>query len=690
MVESAGLLKMPNPDVVYYDFDNFRLDVAKQVLLKNGEPVLLTYKAFQTLQILVQNCGQIVEKENIYNSIWADSFVEEGNLTQYVYLLRKILDKNPSGVSYIETVARRGYIFTANVRKEYASARFKAVAHHSGTIKVTTHYNQALTSLSQEREEGPRSDFLPLRLVEDGKNGGAASETDGLRISRDARPAKHLFWRRPAAFLLGSIIIVLAVLIGLTAFYFRPDKTSLPTTPDISSLAVLPFRPIDAESNNARLGLGMAEAIITRLSKLKQIPVRPTSSIFRYADSPAPDLSETGRELGVDVILEGTVQRDGERIRISVQLVRVVDGKALWAERFDEKYTDNIFALQDSIAARVASSVVSELSPQDLKLVKKWPTQSTEAFEAYQMGVYFWNTRTKENLKKAENSFLKAIEIDSGFAQAFALLADTYLLSGYYGFIAPADRIENRTKASSAIARALTLDDSVAEAHIANAFLQFTPTGADIAKMSIERAIKLAPFNSTARLRHAWILLRLDDIDGAVREMRLAREYDPLSPTSNGALCGLLIYKEEFAEAVDVCRRSVEIEPHTANNRLSLAHALFFNGNTDEALAQAKLDVDEDRQKFAALGSMGFFYAKLGRKADAEAMIKQIKPQSDKISDLLLDLTLINYALGRRDESFTYFQQAYEKRRVQRLTFMRDPVWKDVREDERFVKLMRE
>jgi tetratricopeptide (TPR) repeat protein len=170
--------------------------------------------------------------------------------------------------------------------------------------------------------------------------------------------------------------------------------------------------------------------------------------------------------------------------------------------------------------------------------------------------------------------------------------------------------------------------------------------------------------------------------------MRLAREYDPLSPTSNGALCTMLIYRETFEEAVAVCRKSVEIGPQTANNRLALANALFFNGNTEEAITQAKLDVQEDRKRFSALGSMGFFYAKLGRRAEAKAILSQLAPEADKEPDLLVDLTLINYALGDHERSFSYFQQGYKKNVLQMLSFRYDPVWKDIRSDARFADII--
>ena len=672
---------MCNSDVVYYDFDNFRLDVERQKLLKNGEPVLLTHKAFQTLHILVQNFGQTVKKDDIYNELWTDSFVEESNLTQYIYLLRKTLDNNPAGVSYIETVARQGYVFTARVEKV-------CVSEPPAEIRFETDLPENKFTLPPEGAQSGDS----LEIVQSNGSHPWLVQNEYTNVINNkqaefskpeettAGKTKNLIWTRHLSFAGLLLVFTLAVAVGL-GIYFQTEKSAETPAAGINSIAVLPLQPIDDESREKQLGLGMANAIITRLSKLQKIPVRPTSAIFRYTDAPVLSVAAAGRELGVDAVLEGTVQRDGERVRVSVQLVRIADGKPLWAEKFDEKSTD-IFALQDSISNRVAQSLALKLTPQQWKLLEQRPTDNPEALEAYQLGVYFWNTRTKENLQKAVAHFQKAIEIDSNFAESYAMLADTYNMLGYYRY---ADSREMQTKARAAAEKSLALDDSIAEAYIAMAFIQFTPTGVEEARLSIERAIELAPYNATARVRYAWILLRLGKVGQAVSAMRLAQEYDPLSPVSNGALCNMLTYRENYAEAVRVCEKAVALSPNTADNRLALANAYFFNGNTENAIKQVKIDIEAGRKKFSALGSLGYFYAKLNRRADAEAIIAQLKPEAVRDAGLFNDLALITYALGSRDESFVYLQKAHQNKVLPMNLIYVDPVWKEIREDPRFI-----
>ncbi len=674
---------MGNSKVVYYDFDNFRLDIEKQQLLKNGEPVLLTHKAFQTLHILVQNFGQMVKKEDIYNHIWADSFVEEANLTQYIYLLRKTLGKNAAETTYIETVNRHGYVFTVQVETIFASETLPE--ENANTALPEAESPSPESTVSGEFEETVKSNLSHLWLSRNENNESVNDRKDEQFSAFDLVIKKPQSRRQTNRVFLARLLLTLIALVSFgLLIYFQIEKPAKKTAPAIGSIAVLPFQPIGEESREGKLGLGMADAIITRLSKLQQIPVRPTSAVFRYTDLPTLNIAATGRELGVETILEGTVQREGERVRVSVQLVSVTDGKPLWAEMFDEKFTD-IFALQDSISSKVARSLALKLTPQQWKLLEQRPTNKPEALEAYQLGVYFWNTRTKENLQKAVVHFQKAIEIDPNFAESHAMLADTYNMLGYYRY---ADSREMTAKARAAAEKALALDDSIAEAHIAMAFIQLTPTSVEEAQHSIERAIELAPYNSTARVRYAWILFRLGKSDQAVSQMKLAQEYDPLSPVSNGALCNILTFQESFAEAVKVCEKAVELAPNSANNRLALANAYFFNGNIEEAIKQVKIDIESGRKRFSSLGSLGYIYAKLNRRAEAEAIVAQLKPEADKDAGLFNDLTLITYALGSRDESFVYFQKAYNTKVLPMNLIYTDPVWKEIREDSRFIKML--
>jgi TolB-like protein/DNA-binding winged helix-turn-helix (wHTH) protein/cytochrome c-type biogenesis protein CcmH/NrfG len=660
-------------EVIYYDFGDFRIDVLGERLLKNGTPQPLTHKAFLTLVILVRNAGQIVEKEQIISEIWNDSFVEESNLSQYIYVLRKLLGTDANGSPYIETITRRGFRFTARVVE--VSAKRKADDEMTGPETAAPNTLQVETNLNQ-------NGFLPHpaneAAVEEKKSPAEETVKDAREEELTPKAATENNHRR-IRFLLITLL-VLTIFFAAAYLYKNHQASSQPASSNTKSIAVLPFKTIGSETNNEKLGFGMADAIITRLGQTKQITVRPTSAIFRYTDSASTDSVAVGRELQVDAVLEGTIQRDQDRVRVSVSLINVASGESVWAETFNEKFT-NIFDLQDSISSSVAKSLSVNLTPQEQGAQRQ--TSQTEAYQAYLLGVYFWNKRTREDLEKGVANFQRAIELDPNYAQAYAGLADCYNLLGYYGHT---DRQEMRKKGREAAEKALALNDSLAEAHIAMAFVQ---NDQEKSRHFLERAIELAPNNSTARVRYGWNLLNANNpetLEAAEKQMRLAQEYDPLSFVSNGALCSVLMFRRNYDEAIKYCEKSMELSPNAAQGHLSVADALFFKGQHEQAIAKVKAEIDKGRNADAALGTLAHYYAMLGRHAEAEKILAELKPKAEKNNRLILDLILISYALGKKDESIGYFKQAHEKR-ILPLFINFDPIWTEVVKDEEIRKI---
>ena len=644
-----------------YRFNGFQLEVDEGVLRKDDDPVPLTPKAFDTLVVLLENRGKVVEKEMLLNEVWADTFVEETTLAQNIFTLRKTLGTSADGKPVIETVPRRGYKFVAPV------------------CELDGSEPPAAASAVREAE------IIDEKIEETFENHLSGADSAAERVRRETPGAGKFFTRRAR---LASAVFALIAGAALLSFGFNnyraQEKAAVFVSP-VSSVAVLPFQTIGEQSREEKLGLGMADAIIIRLSQLQKIPVRPTSAVFRYVEHPAESTTAAGRDLGVDAVLEGTVQRDAEQVRVSVQLISIKDGRTLWAQTYHEK-SSNIFALQDSISNKVAQSLALKLTPQQWKMLEQRVTEKPEAFEAYQLGVYFWNTRTRENLNKAADYFKKAIELDPQFVRARAMLADTYHLLGYNEF---ADQSEMYEKARVTAEEALALDDSVAEAHIAVAAVQANAGDFEQARRSIERAVELAPYNSTARIRYGWILFRLKNRAQALVEMRLAQEYDPLSNVSNGALCSLQIYEQNFAEAARACERAFELAPE-GETRMRLAHAYFYAGRVEEAIKHAETEVRKNNQNLDALGSLAYFYAKSGRRADALALASRLRSEAAKNPSVLLDLTVLSFVLDRKDEAFEYFQKAYEKKLVKTASFNNDPMLKELHADRRFVDLMAE
>jgi DNA-binding winged helix-turn-helix (wHTH) protein/TolB-like protein len=325
----------------FYEFGPFRVDTVNHVLLRDGEPLPLKPKVFDTLLVLVESRGRVLDKDELMRRLWPDTVVEEANLTQNIYLLRKALGEESHGGAYIETMPKRGYQFVASVRVLEAGSPALAPEESAAA--------------GEERRQPA------------GSGGG------------EAGPA-FLFGRRRAA------TLALAALALAAAFVFVPipKRPEQAAPPSIRSVAVLPFKPLGPDAGDESLGFGMADTLITRLSNIRQLIVRPTGAVRRFA-SPDQDPVAAGRELKVDEVLEASIQRAGDRIRVTLRLVRVSDGAPLWAGKFDEPAGD-VLAVQDRVSEQVAQALVPRMTGEEQRLVAKRYTENPEAYRLYMLG----------------------------------------------------------------------------------------------------------------------------------------------------------------------------------------------------------------------------------------------------------------------------------------------------------------
>jgi TolB-like protein/Tfp pilus assembly protein PilF len=406
----------------------------------------------------------------------------------------------------------------------------------------------------------------------------------------------------------------------------------------------LPFKPLEEVNGDQLLGIGMADAIITRLSHLKELSVIPTSSVFKYAGQDS-DAAVVGRELGVDAILTGTLQRSGDHIRINVQMVGLQDGKTLWSDRFDERFTD-IFALQDSISEEIAHSLRAKIGSED-RFATSHPA-NTEAYQSYLMGLYFWNKRSKEGLKKAAEYFQDATDKDPNYSIAFAGLADTYCLLDYYYYESQRSK-ELNEKAKRFAQRSLDLDESLAEGHMAMAFIQSRYENDCVAaEQSYRRALYLNPSYATAHQRYGWLLIRSGRLDEALREMKKAQQLDPLSPTINGALGQVLTYSHQYDESIRYCRRALELDPNNDVLHSSLGRTYELKGMYPVAIAEFEKAKQIDDHQGEVTASLGHAFAQAGQTVMAERMLHSLRHTGKPDNVSHYGLALILSALGKR------------------------------------------
>jgi eukaryotic-like serine/threonine-protein kinase len=525
-----------------------------------------------------------------------------------------------------------------------------------------------------------------------------------------SRTGRRRSWYVAAAgiVLLGTIVLMAVLLSrGPNIRWLQNQRNEKPTlvgsrdtaTEAVRSIAVLPFEPLGQGMNDELLGLGMADAVIGRMSNLKQLAVLPTSAVSKYK-GPANDSIAAGRTLGVDAILSGTVQRSGDRVRATVQLVHVASGRTVWSEKFDQTFTD-IFGVQDAISDNVARSLALNLTSDEQKQLAKRYTTNAGAYDEYLMGLYFWNTRSRDGLEKAIDHFRRAVEKDGNFALAYALMSDCYYLQLTYGYDSRPDRIQN---AKTAAERALLLDDSIAEGHVAVAMVQFYQKDDQLAESdhqaemdSLRRAIALNPNLAIAHQRYAWALAAFGHLEDSLREMRRAQELDPLSHVNNTALGISLVFARQYREALEYCYKAAELAPNQAPAQNSLAFAYLLNGMYQQAIERyQKVGELIPGDKGNVLASIATVLVSAGRKSEADSMMAEIlKLAGEGKADPYYIVAL--YAVrAEKDAAFEWFARALQRGPERRSngndsrTIRYDPMLDPLRSDSRFASLLRQ
>src|SRR6266487_3732993 len=612
-----------------YEFGDFRLDTAKRLLRRlDGTAVPLTPRVYETLLYMVEHHDTVLDKERLMEAVWPDSVVEENNLSQNISTLRRIFGETPGSHRYIVTVPGRGYRFVAEVREQTDNGSAAVKAEQGTAPTFSQHRTEAATA--KGRQQLPGKIGAPLALA-----------------------------------VLGVIVLAVTFLargpsIGWLKKH-RVGSTASATSPSavderVHSVAVLPFEPLGQDMNDELLGLGMADAVIGRMSNLKQLVVLPTSAVSKYK-APTNDPLAAGRTLGADAVLSGTIQRSGDRVRATVQLVRVASGRTIWSDKFDQAFTD-IFGIQDSISDSVARSLIRDFSKEEEKQLSKHYTSDTAAYDSYLMGIYFWNNRSKDGLEKAIGYFQRAGERDPGYALAYAVMADCYFLQQYYGYDSAPDRIGN---AKAAAERALLLDDSIAESHLAVAHVQLCQQDYQAGLESLQRALVLNPNLAIAHLRYAWTLCSFGHLDDAVREMKRANELDPLSPTNNTALGMILVFARQYRGALEYCYKAAELAPNEAPIQENLATAYALNGMYQQAIEHyQRVGELNPENKGDALAWVAMVLASADRKSEADSMMPEILKLAGEGKADPYNVAVLYGTRGEKDAAFEWLDKALQ------------------------------
>ncbi|QQS40809.1 MAG: winged helix-turn-helix domain-containing protein [Acidobacteriota bacterium] len=499
---------MNDSEPIQYEFSGFCLIPAERLLTRDGIPVPLPPRVFDTLLLLIENEGHLLEKDRFLETIWSDSFVEESTLAKAVSTLRKALGETAQH-EYIETVPKSGYRFVAEVRVVTAGA-----------------------------EAGGPS-------LKDPAPKGAA---DG-----SAAPSKFISPLVSRPVLATILLTVAAAAVGLlSSWNFRVDDGK-----GVRSIAVLPFTQIGPGKRDEVLEFGMTDTLITRLTGLKNIAVRPTTAIAGYDPSKIGAV-EIGRELQVDAVIAGNIQRSGDRLRVNVQLISTEDGTSLWGERFDTVYSD-VFAVQDSIARRAVGALAPHLGIRPEDLPDRRGTRNPDAYRLYVTGRYLWSKRGVENLRESIAQFESALREDPEFSAALSGLADANLLLAEYQAAQPR---EAYSRARDAVERALELDEGLSENHTTFGYiLAFYDWNWDRAEKEFEKAIMLDPNYPTAHQWYGEFLAAVGRFPEAQREFEMARSLDPTSLIVRSDLAGHFYFTRQYDLAIKESEKIIALDP---------------------------------------------------------------------------------------------------------------------------------
>ncbi|MFT3745744.1 MAG: winged helix-turn-helix domain-containing protein [Pyrinomonadaceae bacterium] len=528
------------------EFGNFRLDAAQNLLFFLDSPIDLPLREIDLLCALTERPGEVVSKQELMEKVWKDAFVEESNISRHVYLLRKLFADLGVERELIQTVPRRGYRFTGEV---YVNSSDLVIERH---------------------------------LVEE-------TIIEEIPVA-EGRSARRLPRSKNQLAFVGLVAILLAV--GVVGFSVWRNGSAFSSSKlsDLRSIAVLPLKSFSTAQTDEDMSLRITDALITKIaSRTTDLSVRPTRAILPFASSVADPVS-VGKDLEVDAVVDGRVQQEGDRLRITLQLLSVKTGEQLWSQQFDGM-ANGILDLQDAIS----SQLLVKLERLGKTGNTKRPTASDEAYEHYLRGRFSWNKRTRQSLQNAIAEFEQSIKDDDEFAEAFVGLADSYYLLYDYGYDTSTKNVD---AARENVRRAIELNPDLADAH---AILGLISTSFDWnwkeAENELRKAKDLDPNSANAHHRLGVLLTKQRRFSEAEVEMRRAKELDPTSPAIITNLAQVFMGSHRFDEAIDQFQKALSLDPNFSPAIWYLGRCYWSKGEIQEYVQYSAraLETEGDR-----------------------------------------------------------------------------------------------
>jgi TolB-like protein/DNA-binding winged helix-turn-helix (wHTH) protein/tetratricopeptide (TPR) repeat protein len=635
-------------------FGLFEVDLKASELRKQGLRLKLPEQPFQVLAMLLEKPGEIVTREELRNRLWqTDTFVDfDHGLNNAVMRLREVLGDSSENPRFVETIPRRGYRFIAPVDDSF---------HGLPSQGLQESETSQLALLSATAKVSERTDL-------------ASAGNQQLNRRRIA---------------ISVVAVLAAAAVAALAIHYsgrvNSGTTGRPGAKQSTSLVVLPLENLSGDKDQDYFADGMTDELIANLAKIRSLRVISRSTAMAYKATRKP-LSEIARELQVDAVVEGTVLREGSRVRITAELVQVSTDHHLWAETYESQMGD-VLALQNRVSSAIVNEIRINLTPEDRARLAKNPAIAPEAYENYLKGRFYWNKRSDENLMKAIGYFERATHQDPDYALAYAGLSDCYAIIGatIFGTMPVA---EAAPKAREAARRALDIDPALAEAETSLATLKFNYdwnwAGAE---EGFQRAIQLNPSYATAYQRYSLYLMAMGRFQDGFGQINKARELDPLSISINFSLGWRLYMARQYDRAIEQLHNTLEMDPSYELPHLVVGQAYEQKGAFALAIPELRKAVDLSHGTPLMVSALAHAYAREGNKEEAEKLLADLVRQSKKQYVSPYYFAVVYVGLGENEKAMEWLEKAFADR-SNGLVFMRvEPELDSLRSDPRFLAL---
>jgi TolB-like protein/DNA-binding winged helix-turn-helix (wHTH) protein/Tfp pilus assembly protein PilF len=616
-------------------FGVFEVDLQASELRKQGIKVKLQQQPFELLAMLLEHPGEVVTREEIQKRLWpADTFVDfDRGLNRATNRLRESLGDDAESPRFIETLPRRGYRFIAPVVKSDESG------HVAELVPP-----QADTAPTNGSPYSPGYDRVRLRI----------------------------------GFVTALVAIALLTVAAWFAF-FRPRHGA------IESVAVLPFSNGSSDSNAEYLSDGITESLINNLSQLPNLRVMARSTVFRYKANDA-DPQKIGNDLHVQAVLSGRLLQQGNVLIIQAELMDVKTGVQLWGGQFNRSAED-VLALQDDLSREIAEKLRVKLTGEQKQRLARRNTEDAEAYRFYLKGRYYWNKRSPEGMQKAASYFQQAIDKDPGYALAYAGLADTYVYLSFFNMVAPRDAMP---RAKAAAAKALEIDDHLAEAHVSLGYMSYAyDWDWPAAGRHFDQALALDPAYTRAHIFYPFYLSSRGQSQEAVTVAKSALDLDPASPSLSHSLAVQFYLTRQFDQAIEQCRKTLEMDPNFAVAYAVLGQTYLAKGMNSEAAPVLEKYSALSQGSVDSLALLGYSQARRGKKSQALRTIDELKETSKNSFVPAFYFALVYAALEDKDQAFMWLEKGYDERFARFAYLKLEALWDPLRSDERFRDLVR-